>query len=693
MPPRKNLTFCCLEDPELVHTRDQLRDTQRLMKESQQVARELLADLDCRQVEVQQLQYQVEAGQRWEEEAQDRLIAAETDGQKYHKAHQAVLLKLQQTVKRAETAGTSQEPAQGLTPALRDHLRMTTEAAEAHQARAEALQRQLDERAGQLDRANQLMAGTLETLEGRSAGLIQTLTQVAPHTPHDMGVVEVFERAEYMVGGLWNDLQRERKEYQAERDRWQAEKAKLQSQMTTTQRSTRTDVTQVSSAPPVPQPHPPSVSTTQSTVPSELERRHGALFASPPTGRSYQSQMLPANPPPVPRSDPSITQMNSIPSSVPTDSVRVTVQAPSHPGPLLVPSSSHPSYDVDSGAMGGPRDIRTQVQSHAPWNSHSSGHLPKPKSFKSVTPLDLGNSKLTPYALDRWLDNFHFILQDESPELSPQEQARALVHNMEENFNKERFRDFVVAARPTMEQAVVWIKTEVLRPPDRFRAEREAANIRWQQGHETVTEYRDRLLRLMREASETSTLSASDLTRASDRFFQGLPHACRLFLIDKSIPRELTAQHLAVCDWVDKQEYMQYSEASIRATSAQYRTQEKPRETPRPTPPRVQRGRGRGGTRFTRARTPPPRGTGGQFVKQEEKEVRRPSPSPSRTQMRTSTPPPKRPSIFVCCPQDYSSGQFFCLEIFLLRTKYLFFRTNLSRIFCLFEFVLLLTNV
>ena len=589
MPPKKNLAFRRLEDPELVHTRDQLRDTQRLMKDSQQVARELLADLERRQVEVQQLQYQVGEGQRREDEARDQLIAAEEQGRKYHQAHQAALLKLQQAARKAEVAGTSQESDSGATTALRDQLRTTTEAAGLHQARAEALQAELEKRAGQLDRANQLMVGTLETVEGGSAGLIQTMAQVAPNTPRAMGVAEVFERSEYMVKGLWDELQQEKKGRQADRALWETERVRLQSQTSTTQRSTRTEVTQAPSVPPVPPSHPPSTSTTQSIVPSELERRYRAVFTPLPTDRSYRTQMPPANPLPGPGSSPDFPQTSSIPSSAPTHPVRTVVQAPSHPGPTQAQSSYHPSYNVDSGAMGGPRDIRTQVQSHVPWNSHSSGHPPssKPKSFKGVTPLDLGNSKLTPNQLDIWLGNFEFVMQDECPELTPEERARALVHNTEESFHKERLRELIVTAHPTLEQVVAWIKSEVLRPPDRFRAEREAANIRWQQGQETVTEFRDRLLRLMKEASETSTLSGSDLTRVSDRFFQGLPQACRLFLIDKSIPRELTAQHLAVCDWVDKQEYMQYSEASIRATSAQYRTQEKPRETPRAAPPRV----------------------------------------------------------------------------------------------------------
>ena len=485
------------------------------------------------------------------------------------------------------------------------------------------------------------MEWALVILEVCSADLIQTLTQVAPNTPRTMDIGEIIERTKHMITGLWTDLQvaqKEKDDWQAERARWQAEKAALQSQVLAARASPRTEVMQVTPTPPSPAPHLPPVPISQSNVPSEWERRYGAPFTTTTSSGLQQTQTSTTVHSSGLENSPYIPVTSFISCSAPT-----TGQEPLCHGLSQAQSShhTHPPCSMESRAMGSPQDIPARAQSQTPGNYHSSGHphSSRPKIFKEVTPLNLGDTKLTPYLLDAWLGNFCFIMADECPGLTPEAQARALVHNTEENFNKEKLREFIQAAHPTLDQVVAWIKSDMLRPPDRFGAERAAVGIIWKQGEETITEYRDRLLRLMKEASETSILTASDMTRASDRFFQGLPSACRFFLLDKDVPRELTAQHAAVCKWVDRQLYMQYSEAA-RANSMQYRTQEKPREAPRLVPSSwVSRGSGRGSTQFTHPSTLPSSGTDGWFAHPEERvEQGSPTLSPEAQQSRTPRP-------------------------------------------------------
>ena len=87
---------------------------------------------------------------------------------------------------------------------VQEGQQMMKKVAEVHQARAEALQLELEAKAAQLDwvSISRWMEWALVILEVCSADLIQTLTQVAPNTPRTMDIGEIIERTKHMITGV-----------------------------------------------------------------------------------------------------------------------------------------------------------------------------------------------------------------------------------------------------------------------------------------------------------------------------------------------------------------------------------------------------------------------------------------------------------------------------------------------------------
>ena len=276
------------------------------------------------------------------------------------------------------------------------------------------------------------------------------------------------------------------------------------------------------------------------------------------------------------------------------------------------------------------------MQNNERWGSSSSGHHrpSKPKQLKHSAQLSLSDKKMTPLKLDQWIKTFRFTMEDECPGLSPADQARMLVHNsVRTDYNGQRFQDYVLDNGPTLDEAVDWIKDNVLQPVDTYLKEQAAATAEWRPSRETVTEFRDRLLRLTQEAMQSRTLTSESLVRAADRFFMGLTPDCRAALVERDVPIELEALHTAAAKWVSRQKALEFA---LGADDRRKRVKEKSRTatgtTSTTTPKTSSSPRRRDADSGRVSPSASPRGPGGRFQKRSTTDTRRRSPTP---------PPPK----------------------------------------------------
>ena len=159
------------------------------------------------------------------------------------------------------------------------------------------------------------------------------------------------------------------------------------------------------------------------------------------------------------------TQQKSIKSSLPPlhvdrvegsqdYQVEVSGQIP-HDQPNTSHSVPAPSTSVQPGPTASPRGSISEGSRYvpaeaspcedppppsAPWRHRSTRgrskpkHFAKPRCLESVPLLDLGDKKLTPLRLDKWLHHLQFVMTDYCPGLNPQDQARMIFYNVRERF-------------------------------------------------------------------------------------------------------------------------------------------------------------------------------------------------------------------------------------------------------------------
>ena len=218
--------------------------------------------------------------------------------------------------------------------------------------------------------------------------------------------------------------------------------------------------------------------------------------------------------------------------------------------PPPVPPPQPPPQPPPAGPpMGGPPPRAAPSQSLASTQPSGNGNAQyrKPRKLKGLTQLDLESKEWTRIELDFWVDTFKFTCLDATEGMTPYDKARMLLHNTEPDTSPkwQRLQKYVVENQASLEQAIQWIKDNLIKPVNTLAAERAALNMKWRDtdSRETLPEFKDRLLKQFQEVYQSVHIPDYEFPRIAERYLAGLPTSYQQKVLERGVGRDLEAIH------------------------------------------------------------------------------------------------------------------------------------------------------